>query len=239
MKAIILCGGEGTRLRPYTYTVPKPMLPLGGKPLLEYMIGHLKESGITEIILSVGYLKEKIMDYFGDGKKFGVKIEYFTENEPLSTAGSIYPHRKNLKERFIVMMGDHVTSINIKKLLETHEKSKALATIAVKIHKTPIEYGVIGADRSGKVVEFREKPVVEHLINSGIYVLEPEALNFIKPKEDFAKNVFPRMLQEGKKLQVHNFAELWLDIGRVSDYERARALFCEGGLKRLELYSRE
>ena len=97
MKAIILCGGEGTRLRPYTYTLPKTMLPVGGRPLLEYIIEHLKSSGITDIVLSVGYLREKIMNYFGDGKKFGVKIDYFLEDEALSTAGAIYPHKSKLK----------------------------------------------------------------------------------------------------------------------------------------------
>lgn len=226
LKAIILCGGEGTRLRPYTYSLPKPMLPLGGKPLLEYIIAHLKESGITDIVLSVGYLREKIMNHFGDGKKFGVKIDYFIEDEALGTAGCMYPQKSKLKGTFLVLMGDQVTDIDIKKMLDSHKKSGATATIAAKTIQTPIEYGVIEASAKGQISGFKEKPVLENLINTGIYVLEPEVLEFIRPKEDFAKNVFPRLLEAGKRLHAYKMEkEYWLDIGRVSDYEKIRSLF--------------
>ncbi len=226
MKAVILCGGEGTRLRPYTYTVPKPMLWLGGRHILEYLIEHLRQSGITDIVLSVGYLREQIMDHFKDGSNFGVKIEYFVETEPLSTAGALYPHKDKLNERFLVFMGDHVTNINIEKFLKTHEKTGAVATIAAKKHKTSLEYGVIDADENKLITNFQEKPVINYLLNTGMYVLEPKVFDYIKPKEDFAKNVFPKMLEAKEKLAVHKFSrEYWIDIGRVKDYERMRELF--------------
>lgn len=226
MKAVILCGGEGTRLRPYTYTVPKPMLWLGNRHILEYTVEHLKKSGITEIILSVGYLKEQIMEHFGDGKSFGVDIEYFVEDAPLFTAGAIYPHKDKFKEPFLVFMGDHVTNIDVGKFVETHEKSGAIATIAVKKRKLSIEYGVIDSTGEKFVDDFREKPVMNYLINTGMYVLEPKALGYVKEKEDFAKDVFPRMLKAGEKIAIHKFGRgYWIDIGRVKDYERMRELF--------------
>ncbi|MEM4272059.1 MAG: nucleotidyltransferase family protein [Candidatus Bilamarchaeaceae archaeon] len=234
MKAIILCGGEGTRLRPYTYTIPKAMLPVGGRPILEYIIEHLRESKITDIVLSVGYLREKIMGHFEDGRKFGVKIDYFIEEEALSTAGAIFPHRKKLNKPFLVLMGDQITNIDLKKMEEAHKRSGAIATIAAKTIKTPLEYGALEVSASGQVSAFREKPVLENLINTGIYILEPEALEYIRPKEDFAKDVFPRMLKSGKNIHAYIMeTEFWIDIGRVSDYERIRALFPTGGIPQL------
>lgn len=240
MKAIILCGGEGTRLRPYTYTVPKPMLWLGNRHILEYMIEHLKNSGITEIYLSVGYLKEQIIDHFGDGKDFGVDIEYLVENSPLSTAGALHPHKGKFKEPFLVFMGDHVTNIDVGKFISAHKKSGAIATIAVKKQKLSIEYGVIDSSDEKVVDDFREKPVMNYLINTGMYVLEPKVFEYINAKEDFAKNVFPRMLKAKEKIAIHKFGRgYWIDIGRVRDYERMRELFSVAdlakGLPPLEL----
>ncbi|MFP3949664.1 MAG: NDP-sugar synthase [Candidatus Micrarchaeia archaeon] len=228
MKAVILCGGEGTRLRPYTYTVPKPMLWLGSRHILEYSVEHLRKSGIEDIILSVGYLKEQIMNHFGDGTNFGVNIDYFVEEDALFTAGAFYPHKDKLKdERFLVFMGDHVTNINIERFLKIHEKTGAVATIAVKKKKVSLEYGIIDGNEKTKAIRgFQEKPVVNYLINTGMYILEPKALDYIKPKEDFAKNVFPRMLEAKENLAFYKFSrEYWIDIGRVKDYERMRELF--------------
>ncbi len=166
------------------------------------------------------------MDHFKDGSDFGVKIEYFVEDEPLSTAGALYPHKSKLSERFLVLMGDHVTNINIEKFISTHQKTGAIATIAAKKHKTSLEYGVIEADDSKRITSFSEKPVINYLLNTGMYVLEPKIFDYIKPKEDFARNVFPKMLSAGENLSVHKFSrEYWIDIGRVKDYERMRELF--------------
>ncbi|HIH22796.1 TPA: nucleotidyltransferase family protein [Candidatus Micrarchaeota archaeon] len=223
MKAFILCGGEGTRLRPYTYTTPKPMLPVGGKPILQHLIEHLKKHAIKEFALTVGYLKEKIMDYFEDGKKFGVKIEYATEDTPKNTAGSILDYRGKVKETFAVLMGDHITDINLADMIRSHKKSKAIATVALLKKETKIEYGVAEIDRkTGRITEFSEKPVIEHDINTGIYIFEPQVFDFIEEKDDFAKQVFPRLLKAGKPINAYVAEFEWLDIGRIADYERVK-----------------
>ncbi|MFA5411896.1 MAG: nucleotidyltransferase family protein [Candidatus Micrarchaeia archaeon] len=218
MKAFVLCGGKGTRLRPYTDKMPKPMLPIQGKPILQHILEHLKAGGITDITLFVGYMRQDIRDYFGDGKKFGLKISYVEEEEERGTAGAIL-HAKRPAETFLVTMGDHLTDISIKEMLALHKKSGCTATIAVMDHHTKIEYGVIRTRRDGKVDEFQEKPVLMHKINTGIYIMEPEIFNYIKEKEDFAKNVFPRLLSSGKCIGTYTLTGYWRDIGNVEEYE--------------------
>ena len=219
MKAFVLCGGEGTRLRPYTYSTPKPMLKLGKKPILQYVIENLRMGGFTDLVLTVGYKKESIMEYFGDGSKFGVKIEYAAEEQPKHTAGSIIDYKSKAKDSFLVVMGDHLTDINLKDMMASHKKSGALATIALTKQDMQLEYGVVEV-KEGDVIEFSEKPVYEFFINTGIYAFEPEIFNYIKEKEDFAKHVFPRLLAGKKKIHAHFFEEYWVDVGRVSDYQR-------------------
>ncbi len=219
MKAFILCGGEGTRLRPYTYKAPKPMLTVGGKPILQYVIENLKKGGVTENYLTVGYLHEQIVDFFGDGSKLETKIDYSIETERLNTAGSILPLKDKVDGTFIVAMGDHITNINIQKMVEEHKKSGAVATIALLKHEIPLQFGVADVE-GGHVTGFREKPTLKQLFNIAIYVFEPEIFDFIKEKEDFAKNVFPRMLEKGETINAYIFDDLWYDLGHVSEYER-------------------
>ena len=223
-KAFVLCGGQGTRLRPYTYSIPKPMLPLGRKPILEFVIDNLKANDITDIYLTVGYLKEQLMDYFGNGKKLGVKLHYSLEHEAMNTAGSILPLKKEADETFVVVMGDHLTTINIRDMLAYHKKKGAIATIGLKRQGVPLEYGIAHVDEHGFVKSFQEKPIVENLINTAIYVFEPEIFKYIKPKDDFAKNVFPRMLARKEKIASYIFQEYWMDIGRTQDYEQMNQL---------------
>ncbi|VVB66710.1 Bifunctional protein GlmU [Candidatus Gugararchaeum adminiculabundum] len=218
VKAFILCGGKGTRLRPYTYEAPKPMLLLGKKPILQYVVENMKNSGITELIFTVGYMREKIMDYFGNGSKFGVKITYLEDNEELNTAGSVLAGKNLISETFIVAMGDHLTKIDLKKMLEFHRKNKAIGTIALQKQSTHIDFGVVKTEGE-RVTGFEEKPVLTHLINTGIYVFEPEIFSQIKEKDDFAKDIFPRLLNEKKKLNGFVFGEYWMDIGKKEVYE--------------------
>jgi len=218
-KAFVLCGGKGTRLRPYTYTIPKPMLPLGSKPILEFVVDNLKSNGITDIVITVGYLKEQIIDHFGDGAKFGVKISYSEEEEELNTAGSILPKKALVDGTFVVVMGDHLTCVNLKKMMQAHKKAGNLATIGLKRQGVPLEYGVARIEGS-EIREFEEKPILSNLINAGVYVFEPGVFDYIKPKSDFAKNVFPLMMKNGKKITAHVFDEFWMDIGRMTDYEK-------------------
>jgi mannose-1-phosphate guanylyltransferase/phosphomannomutase len=220
MKAIVLCGGKGTRLRPYTYSIPKPMLPLGTKPILEFVINNLSAHGFKEIYLTVGYLKENIMDYFGDGSRFGVKIKYFIEEKEMNTAGSIVPCKKYIDDTFIVVMGDHLTSVNPQKLMQFHKKKGAMTTIALKRTGVPLEYGVAHIDRNGRIEKFEEKPIVQNLVNSGMYCFESEVFSYIKDGYDFAQDVFPKLLQDKKKVYGYIFDEYWIDIGRVPDYEQ-------------------
>lgn len=219
MKAFILCGGKGTRLRPYTYKLPKPMLPLGGKPILEHMLEHLKAEGITDITLFTGYLKETIRGYFGDGRKFGLKLTYVEEEEGRGTAGAIL-HAERPKEAFLLTMGDHLSDFSMKGMVASHRKSGCAATMAVLDFETQIEYGVVRISPDGKVKSFEEKPLLKHSINTGIYLLEPEIFNFIREKEDFAKDVFPRLLESGGCINTYTLTGYWHDIGNIEDYKR-------------------
>jgi NDP-sugar pyrophosphorylase family protein len=224
MKTFILAGGEGTRLRPYTYSIPKPMLMLGGKPILQYVVENLKKSGMKDLVITAGYLADQITSYFGDGSKFGVKIEYSLEKEKLNTAGSILPLRDKAKETFAVVMGDHLTDIDMGEMLKSHKKSGAIATVALYRVKKPLEYGLAQV-KDGMVVGFSEKPMLEHDYNTAIYIFEPEIFDYIRPMEDFARQVFPRLLESGKPINAFIFQGVWFDIGRVSDYERFMETF--------------
>lgn len=219
MKAFILCGGEGTRLRPYTYKTPKPLLTIGGKPILQYVIENLKKGGVTENYLTVGYLHEQIMEHFKDGSSLGTKIGYSIEKERLNTAGSILPLKDKIDGTFIVAMGDHITNLNIKEMVDEHRKGGAIATIALLRHEIPLQFGVADV-KDGAVVGFREKPVLKQLFNIAIYVFEPEIFDYINEKEDFAKDVFPRMLENGQRINAYIFDDVWYDLGHVAEYER-------------------
>jgi mannose-1-phosphate guanylyltransferase/phosphomannomutase len=219
MKAFVLCGGEGTRLRPYTYDTPKPLLKVGGKAILQYVIENLRKGGVDDICLTVGYLHEQIMDFFGDGSKLGTKISYSVEEEKLNTAGSIVPLKDRVDGTFVVAMGDHITNIDMKDMIEQHRKSGAKATIALLKHEIPLQFGVADV-KDGSVSGFREKPVLKQLFNIGIYVFEPEIFSYIKKKDDFAKNVFPRMLEKGERINAYVFDDIWYDLGHTSEYER-------------------
>ena len=221
MKAFVIAGGEGTRLRPYTYSTPKPMLMLGGKPLLQFVLGNVKRSGIKDIVVTVGYKHEQITNYFGDGKSFGVNLDWLVEKESQNTAGSVLPYKGKIKDTFVVVMGDHLTNINISEMVSHHKKSGAVATVAVYKDKLQLEYGVANINSSGdRITGFTEKPLFEHFYNTAIYVFEPEVFSYIKEKEDFAKDVIPKLLKTAKKVVPYIFDGVWFDIGRTSDYER-------------------
>lgn len=224
MKIFVLCGGEGTRLRPHTYDVPKPMLKVGSKPILQYVLENLQRNQLTDLILTVGYKKEQIMEYFGDGQKLGVKIEYLVEETAQNTAGSILPYKDKIKETFAVVMGDHVTGVPVKKMIGFHKQNKAIATVALLKHSTLVDFGV--AKLEGHTIkEFVEKPKIENLINIGMYVFEPEIFKYIKEKEDFAKDVFPRLLKQGQTINGYITEGEWHDVGRISDYEQLNEKF--------------
>jgi NDP-sugar pyrophosphorylase family protein len=161
------------------------------------------------------------VEYFGDGGKFGMRIEYLVEKEAQNTAGSILPYKGRVKEPFMVVMGDHYTDVDVKSMAEFHQKNKAIATLGLLPHETKVEFGVVEMD-GDTVKRFVEKPVLTHTINIGMYVFEPEIFRFIKEKEDFAKDVFPRLLANGKRINGFTVQGEWDDVGRVADYERLK-----------------
>ncbi len=222
MKAVILAGGKGTRLRPYTTAFPKPLMPVGDKPILEIILRQLKSHGINEVIMAVGHLAELIMTFFGDGSKFGVKIKYSREDEPLGTAGPLSLIKDELTETFLVMNGDILTTLNYSDLIEYHKKSNATATIALNKREVYIDFGVVELDKNSNIVDYIEKPTLHYLVSMGIYVFEPEVLKYIPNNKKFDfPDLVKELISKGEKVKGYVYDGYWLDIGRPEDYEKA------------------
>ena len=187
MKAVILAGGLGTRLQPYTFFIPKPMLPIGNKPLLEHILEWLKRNnGIDQIVICVSYLHRIIEDYFEDGSRFGMKIEYARSDRPLATAGQLKSAEKMLHETFVCLYGDSIYEFNLQAMINEHKESKALVSMALLPYKTNLKYGFIEVHgKEDRITNWREKPEVRGLINIGCYVIEPGFLNIIPPLSAF------------------------------------------------------
>ncbi len=224
-KAVILCGGKGTRLRPITYEIPKVLMPIQGKTIVEHLFDLFKKYGVTDIYLAVYYLKEKIKDYFGDGARFGVKVTYIEEDKPLGTAGPIKKAAKYLNEPFFVTNGDELKDIKLDHMFKAHKRNNAMATIALTTVEDPSAYGV--ADLSGnRILSFVEKPKKEEapskLISSGFYILTPEVLNLISGDKFvmLEKDVFPKIAEKGKLIGFP-FSGQWFDTGNIERYENA------------------
>jgi NDP-sugar pyrophosphorylase family protein len=225
MKAVILAGGYGTRLAPYTTILPKPLLPVGNKPILDIVLRQLALYGFKEINLAVGYLCELIMAYFGSGNKYGIKINYIKEEKPLGTAGAL-TLIKDLDQTFLLMNGDVLTALDYGKLIRFHRKNKAVATIAVCKRDIKMEFGIIEKDKSGELTDYIEKPTLEHFVSMGINILEPEVLDCLSPNK---KCDFPDLIKllaaQKKKVFCYANNDYWLDIGRPADYQKAIADF--------------
>lgn len=221
MKAVILAGGKGTRLAPYTKILPKPLMPVGEMPILEVIVRQLRYAGIDEIVLTVGHLAELLRAFFGDGGHFGLKIRYSFEDQPLGTAGPL-ALVEGLDETFLVMNGDILTDLNIRELVQYHKEMGASATIAMHQRKVKIDLGVILCDGGSRVVGYIEKPTYDYQVSMGIYVFEPRVLNFIPRGKylDFP-NLVHKLLGEGEKVVGYLFDGYWQDLGRPDDYEQA------------------
>jgi NDP-sugar pyrophosphorylase family protein len=222
MKAIILAGGKGTRLEPYTTVFPKPMLPVGDKPILDIVIQQLSHYGVKEIILSVGYLAELIQAYYNQNNPPNdVSLSYVKEKRPLGTAGSL-SLMSDLTETFLVMNGDVLTSLDYRNLFKFHKKNKGIMTIAMHKRKVDIDFGVISTDEKYRLTGYDEKPMLDYLVSMGIYVFEPEVLTYIsKNKKLDLPDLVKRLLDAGEKVQGYPYGGYWLDIGRHDDYEAA------------------
>lgn len=222
-QAVILAGGEGTRLRPLTNTRPKPLLPILGKPCVEYVINALTEAGVEQIFLTCGYRSQDMADYLGDGSRFGTKIEMCFEDKPAGTAGAVKLLEDRLDGTFVVASGDVLADVDIRSLVSRHNDNRAVATMALTTVERPEEFGIVGLDDDGRIQRFKEKPrteeVFSNLINAGIYVLEKEVLAEVPEGEkyDFSKQLFPKLLEKGRPLYGATLTGMWKDIGRPHD----------------------
>ena len=225
MKAVILAGGKGRRLAPYTTILPKPLMPIGDVPILEVVVRQLKHAGFDEITMAVGHLAELLMAYFGDGKKWGVQIRYSREEQPLGTAGPL-SLVEGLDEPFLVMNGDLLTTLDYRAMWEYHNGNGAIATLATFQRDVKIDLGVIETDDQNWVQRYIEKPTYHYTVSTGIYVFEPAVLEYIPQRERMdLPDLVLKLLAAGERVAAYPLKGLWLDIGRPDDYERAMAEF--------------
>ena len=228
MKAVILAGGLGTRLQPYTTFMPKPMLPLGEKPLLEHLIDWNKKNGVKSIVLCVSYLRKTIEDYFEDGKRFGVKIEYAVANRPLATAGQLKTAEKFIDGTFVCMYGDSIFDFNLKKMITHHKQKKSFVTMGLFEFKTNLPYGVIYTSKNGKVTDWKEKPEIDANINMGCYVMEPGIFDFIPKNKPYGMDDLVRKIMDKKKtVQSFITKKGFIDIGDKTSYRKAYQQYLE------------
>ncbi|MDX2177063.1 MAG: sugar phosphate nucleotidyltransferase [Candidatus Sumerlaeia bacterium] len=226
MRAVVLAGGKGTRLRPYTTVLPKPLMPIGDRPILAIVLERLAEAGFRKVTLSVGHLAEIIMAFCGGGARWGLEIDYAHEDEPLGTIGPLRIIR-DLGPRFLVMNGDVLTDLDLGDLVAFHAASGAEATVATHHRVLGIDFGVLGLDASGtRIAAFTEKPRIEHDVSMGVYVLDGTVLRFVPEGRAFGfDGLMAAMLAEGAPVAAFRHRGAWLDIGRPDDYERAQELF--------------
>lgn len=225
MKAVVLAGGLGTRLYPYTLFVPKPMMPLGDKPLLEHLCQWIKRNGIKDMIFCVNYLRKNIQDYFGDGGEFGLNIEYAVSDKLLATAGQLKTAENMIDDTFVCISGDSIFNFKLKEMIEQHKRSDSLITMALYEHKTKIPYGVMETHENN-IRAWKEKPEVTSKINIGCYVMKREALGLIpKNKPIGMDKIIIKAIEDKKKIHGFMTKEEFIDIGSMKTYEEAREKF--------------
>jgi NDP-sugar pyrophosphorylase family protein len=222
MKAVILAGGKGKRLKPYTTCFPKPLMPIGDEPILEIVVKQLKSYGFNEILMAVGHLAELIQVFFNDGNKYNLKIRYYREDKPLGTAGPLAQLKNELKDDFLMMNGDILTNLDFSEIIKSHKKNGAIATISLKKMKVPIDYGVIELNDDVNIIGYSEKPQIDYLVSMGIYAFSPRILDFI-PKNKYLDipDLIRKLISEDEIVNGYVYDGYWLDIGRPDDYEKA------------------
>lgn len=221
MKAVILAGGKGTRLAPYTKVLPKPLMPIGDMPILEVILRQIKLAGINDVILTVGHLSELLRTFFQDGSRLGLNISYNFENSPLGTAGPI-AFVQDLDETFLVMNGDVLSTLPLGELIKFHKEQNAIATIATHHRTVKVDLGVIQWDGDARVTGYIEKPTYDYSVSMGIYVFEPKVLDYIPKGEyyDFP-DLVKKLIGVGERVIGYKFDGYWQDLGRPDDYESA------------------
>jgi NDP-mannose synthase len=225
MHAVILCGGKGTRLRPFTYVLPKPLMPVGEVPILEIILGQLRAAGFTSITLAVGQFTGIMQAFCGDGGKWGLSLEYCQEPEPLGTAGAL-TLIPNLPENFLVMNGDLLCDLDFGNFFEAHLTSHSEISIATYRRTVDIDFGVLEVSQDDFIEGYREKPKLNYTVSMGIYALARSALTGVPRRErlDFPDLVL-RLIHEKRKVKAYPFSGAWLDIGRKEDFELAQREF--------------
>ena len=237
MKAVIMAGGKGTRLQPLTSNQPKPMIPIANTPCMEHIVRLLKRYGFDDILVTLEFMPEVIQDYFGDGSKWGVKMEYSVEEEPLGTAGSVKYVEDRLTERFIVVSGDALTDVDLQQAVALHEERGAEVTLVLKKVEDPSGFGIVVVDDDGRVTEFLEKPdpdeVFSNTANTGIYIVEPGVLRDIPEGQeyDWSKELFPKLLQEERRVYGYVMEGYWEDIGDIEQYMGAQRDVLDGKVR--------
>ena len=235
MKAVVMAGGEGTRLRPMTANMPKPLLPVVNRPIMEHVLRLLRRHGYTEVVVTVQFLASLVRNYFGDGEELGMRLQYATEEEPLGTAGSVKNAEAALADdTFLVITGDALTDIDLTDLVAFHKRNKALVTVCLTRVPDPLEFGITILDDDGQVQRFLEKPtwgqVFSDTVNTGIYVMEPEVFDYVKQGEsvDWSGDVFPQLIEEGRAVFGYVAEGYWEDVGTLESYHKAQADVLEG-----------
>jgi NDP-sugar pyrophosphorylase family protein len=221
MKAVILAGGKGTRLAPYTKILPKPLMPIGDMPILEIMLRQIKRAGIEDVVLTVGHLAELLRAFFQDGSRLGLNLSYSYEEQPLGTAGPI-SLIEGLDDTFLVCNGDVLTTLELKSLIDFHIEHEAIATIASHNRSVKVDLGVIQASPTGEIVGYIEKPTYDFYVSMGVYAFSPRVLNYIDRNQYLdLPNLILRLVAAGEKVMSYPFHGYWMDLGRISDYEQA------------------
>jgi NDP-sugar pyrophosphorylase family protein len=225
MHAVVLAGGRGTRLRPYTTVFPKPLMPLGEVPIVDVVLRQLVQAGFREITLSVGYLAELIQAYCGDGSRYGIRLQYLRESEPLGTVGPL-GLLENFTSPILLMNGDILTDLSLEKVWEYHRANGGVLTVALNRRHVSINFGVIDRLEGNKILRYTEKPTMDYLVGMGICVLDPAASRFIeRGKRMDLPDLIKALLAAGERVVGWETDAYWLDIGRPDDYERAQADF--------------
>lgn len=222
-RAVVLAGGKGARLLPYTALLPKPLVPIGEKPILDFVLRSLKKSGFKRVTICVGHLAELIQAYFGDGRKWGIELDYSIEDKPLSTIGPL-AYVDDLGEDFLVMNGDVLTDLNLASVFHAHRRSGVDLTVATHRREQPINYGVLQYDpKSRRLLSFEEKPTLPYDVSMGVYVLNRRCLDHVKRGKSFGfDQLVCRLLEIGRPVGSHPYAGRWLDVGRPEDYDLAQ-----------------
>ncbi|MFQ5475966.1 MAG: NDP-sugar synthase [Nitrosopumilus sp.] len=222
MKAVILAGGLGTRLLPLTKKTPKPMLLLGKKPILEHLIDWTRKNGVKSVVLCVSYLRKNIEDYFEDGKKFGVNIEYAISNKPLATAGQLKTAEDFIDDTFVCIYGDSIFNFSLRNMIKQHAKKKTFVTMGLNEYKINLPYGVIETSKTGRVLRWNEKPEIKANVNMGCYVMEPGILSFIPKNKPYGMDdVIKKAMNRKKVVSSFITKKGFTDIGNKSSYEKA------------------